>query len=203
MWVRSILVCVLGFALLVISAAVGAVLPLHPFAPNVVLPVLLYLAVSPDVSVVRGTVIAFVLGWLLDTFAGGSLGLLAFVSLATFLAVRSAGVRLFLRGPAFLVFFSFVASLVTGVTILALQAIFSPPEAFPLDMPATGWLGAALEVITGLPEEEGPRIGGSASLVSALLGTATTTALLSPLVFALARRADTLPTRRPQEAAAR
>lgn len=173
---RNAAYVVLGFALLVVQAAVGALVPLGAFAPNLILPIVLFLGVTPDVHVVRGAALSFVLGYLLDSFCGSPMGLSTFVMVATFLVTRGAGLNLFMRGPLFQIALTFAFGVLTGGAVLALRAIFEPPAPFPI--------GAVTH--TG---------------VSLIAGSAVT-AVLSPLLFFGVRRVDALVTRRREEAAA-
>ena len=161
---RMFAVVVLGLALLVLLSVVVELVSLHPFAPNLILPIVLFLGVSPDVPLVRGALLAFTLGYVLDVFSGNRMGLETFVCVATFMSARGAGLRLFLRSPGYQIALAFVVSVLAGGTTLALRAIFSASAPFPA--------GDAL---------------GTAILLGA---SATATALCAPLVFALVRRIE-------------
>lgn len=159
----ALLVIVFGFFLLVFETALATLVPLHGFAPNLVLPIAIYMGVSPDVHVVRGAVTCFVLGYLLDLFCGNPMGLQTFVLTASFIVARGAGLRLFPQGTVFQILLTFVMAVAFGATVLALRAIFEQPQV-PL-------LGDGMGAISAAP-----------------LAAAGTTALLSPLVFAGTRR---------------
>ena len=174
--IRYLTFAMLGFGILVFQAAVGAMIPLEDWAPNLVLPIVIYLAVAHDVPIARGAFTAFVLGYMLDMFCGSPMGLQTFVMVATFLIARGAGVNLFMRGPLFQIAITFGFAVVAGGSILALRAIFEPPAPFPL--------------------------GSVTNTVVSLLAGAAVTALVSPLAFAAARRIDGLVTRRREETAA-
>ena len=121
----------LGFSLLVLQTAIATRIDYHSFTPNLLLPIVIFIGVNQDVPIARGTLIAFVLGYLLDAFCGSSLGLQTFVFVATFMVARSAGIRLFLQGVLFQVILTFVISLIAGGTLLALHAIFRTASPFP------------------------------------------------------------------------
>jgi len=161
---RMIVVLALGLTLLVLQSVVLGLVSLHPFSPNLVLPVVLFLGVSPEVPLVRGALVAFGLGYVLDVFAGNRMSLETFVCVATFMSARGAGLRLFLRSPSYQIVLTFVVSLLAGGTTLALRAIFTPPSPFPV--------GRALGTVILL---------GASSLA---------TALCAPLVFALVQRIE-------------
>lgn len=171
---RNVAFVLLGFALLVAQAALGVLLPLQDWAPNLVLPIVIYLGVAHDVYIVRGAALSFVLGYLLDSFCGSPMGLQTFVMVATFMVARGAGLNLFMRGPLFQITMTFVFAVLAGGSILALRGIFEPPAPFPL--------------------------GSATDTVLALSAGAGVTALLSPLLFAAVRRADGLVTRRHEAA---
>ena len=175
-----------GLALLVAQAAIATFLPLHPFAPCLLLPIVIYLGVDPDVEMLRGVAISFVLGYFGDEIAGVPTGLTTFVLVATFLATRGAGIRLVLRGAPFQMGLAFGVSIVTSVTMLALRAIFQPPEAFPLVMAPEGLLGAIVRLFAG----EGSRIGSPVALASTVIASAAATGLAAPGVFAVVRRIE-------------
>lgn len=170
---RSAAFVLLGFSLLVVQAAVGVLLPLTEWAPNPILPIVIFLGVANDVHVVKGALLAFVLGYLLDSFSGSPMGLSTFVMVASFLIARGAGLNLFMRGPALQGLTTFVFSLIAGGCVLALRAIFEPPAPFPLD--------------------------SATHTVVSLVAGAATTAVLGPPIFALVRRLDGLVTRRREE----
>lgn len=161
---RSLAIILFGFVLLAMQAAFGSRLPLHPFVPNPVLPMAVYLGIAPDVSPVRGASICFVLGYFLDLNCGSSVGLQTFVLVAGFFMARSAGVRFSPHGLGFQVLMNFVMALSTGGILIALRAIFDRAPPFP----------------TADAERHG----------LLLLKFASVTALLSPFVFAGMRRID-------------
>lgn len=149
-----------GFLLLVAETTLVTLVPLGSFAPNPILPIAIFLGVSQEVNLVRGAIISFILGYLLDSFCGNPMGLQTFVTVATFMVARGAGLRFFLRGPLFQMLLTFGMSLATGVTILALSAIFEGLA------PTVNFLQTALM----------------------LFYAALTTALFAPLIFASLRR---------------
>jgi cell shape-determining protein MreD len=93
------------------------------WSPAPALPLVLCMAVG-DFSLARGVSLAFVLGYLADACAGGSMGLWTFTLVSVFLLARVAGLKLFLHGMVFQVALTYVASLVVGVEMLALLLVF-------------------------------------------------------------------------------
>jgi rod shape-determining protein MreD len=183
---KNVVHLLFGLALLVVQAAIATFVPMHPFAPCLLLPIVIYLGVDPDVELLRGVALSFVLGYFGDEIAGVPTGLTTFVLVATFLATRGAGIRLVLRGAPFQIGLAFAVSLVASGTMLALRSIFQPPEAFPLVMPPAGMLGAIVRVFAG----DGARIGNLVALASTMIASAAATGLAAPVVFALVRRIE-------------
>jgi len=175
-----------GLALLVAQAALATFVPLHPFVPSLLLPIVIYLGVDPDVPLLRGAALAFVLGYFADEIAAVPTGLTTFVLVATFLATRGAGIRLAVRGAPFQIGLVFAISLVASGTMLALRAIFQPPAAFPLVMPPAGPIGTIVRAFAG----EGSRVGSGVAIASTMIASAITTGLCAPAVFAVVRRIE-------------
>jgi len=172
---RNVAIVALGFVILLLQAAVSTLVPLRWLAPNLLLPVVIYLGVTHDLGIARGAALAFVLGYLLDSFCGSPMGLQTFVMVATFLAARGAGLRLFLRGPLFQIGLTFGVGVGSGATVLALRAIFEPPAPFPA---GDVWQTSVSLVVPAL-----------------------VTAVFSPLVFGIVRRLDAALTRPREEGA--
>jgi len=168
--VRSLLLIGYGFVLLLLQAALASLLPLHGFAPNLMLSIALALGTAPEVNLVRGAVVCFVLGYLFDAFCGNPLGLQTFVLVATYMLARGASVRLLPHGAMFIAMFALLMSVVSGFSVLALRALFEKKS----------------EILTY-------DIRGTLLMV---LQSALATALLAPAVFAGVHRIET---RSPQK----
>jgi rod shape-determining protein MreD len=194
---KNVVHLMFGLALLVAQAAIATFVPMHPFVPALLLPIVIYLGVDPDVALLRGAALAFVLGYFADEIAAVPTGLTTFVLVATFLATRGAGIRLVLRGAPFQIGLVFAISIVATGTMLALRAIFQPPAAFPLVMPPAGPLGAIVRVFAG----EGSRIGSGVAIASTMIASALMTGLSAPLVFAAVRRIERISQRARRNAA--
>jgi rod shape-determining protein MreD len=156
---RSVFLVLLGFALLVVETALATLVPIHDLAPNLLLPIAIFLGVAAEVPIVRGAFVCFALGYLLDSFTGNLMGLHTLALVASFLVARGAGARLFPHGPAFQVLLTFVMSLASGLATLAMRGLFERTFTFVL-----------------------------AEYTDTLLRSAIVTALCAPLVFSLARR---------------
>jgi rod shape-determining protein MreD len=129
--------------------------------PSLLLPLIVFMGVH-EYSMARGAALAFLLGYLLDLFAAAPVGLFTFITVATFVVARAAGVRLSAQTLLTKVALAFVFALLEGVLIVILTAIFGGDAARP----------RALALLVG------PH--------------ALTTAALAPLVFALAEKVHTL-----------
>ena len=156
---RSLALLSVGFGLLIVGSSLGALVPMHGYVPNLVLPIAIFLGVSAEVPIVQGALVCFALGYLLDSFTGSPLGLQTFALVASFLIARGAGLRLFPQGRGFQILLTLTMALVSGAVVLALRAIFE--RAFTLEL-----------------EESG----------TTLVRSAVATALCAPLVFLLIRR---------------
>ena len=140
---RSVAIIVLGFALLLLRSVAG----LGAFTPQLVLPIVIFLGVSPDVKLARGSIIAFVLGYASDNFCGLPMSLHTFLTVATFLIARGTGLRLFLRGPWFQVGLTFVASALFGAATTAMRSVFEVEAPFALEQRYEGaWTTLAMAV---------------------------------------------------------
>ena len=179
---RSALLIALGFLLLVLESSLATLVPVHAVAPNLLLPLAIYLGVTHEIPLVRGAGTSFVLGYLLDTFCGNTMGLHTFVLSATFMVARGAGLRLFLRGPAFQIVSTFVVALAAFGTILALRAIFEANA-----IPTSVW------------DEPVGVAGGLEVTARLLLVPALVTALVSPPLFAVVRRIEAIGVRRSEQ----
>jgi hypothetical protein len=82
--------------------------------------------------------------------------------------------------------------------MLALRAIFQPPEAFPLVMLPEGLLGAIVRLFAG----EGSRIGSPVALATTVMASAAATGLAAPGVFAVVRRIERISQRTRRSASA-
>jgi len=163
---RDLLLLLLGFSLIVVQGALGAVVDLGVLMPNPVLPLVIYLAMTQDVTLARGAVLSFLLGFLFDSATGNAMGLYTFVHEASFLVARGAGVRLIVRGRLSQMLVTAAAAALGSVTLIALLRIFRPANQAQMSSPAHAGL--------------------------AVVASALATGLLSPLIYQLARRVDSL-----------
>ncbi len=155
---RSVAIVLLGFALLLLRSIVLHEFNISPWSPQLILPIAIFLGVSPDVRLLRGASIAFVLGLLSDSFCGLPMSVHTFLTVATFMIARGMGLRVFLRGPWFQVGLTFVASTLFGFATMGVRSVFEAEAPFEFE-------------------------GGSAGLVYSTLATACATAVVSPAVF--------------------
>lgn len=98
--------------------------------PSLMLPLIVFMGVH-EYSMARGAALSFILGYLLDSFAGAPVGLFTFITVATFVVSRAAGVRLAAQTLLTKVALAFVFGLVEGVLVVVLTAIFGGDAARP------------------------------------------------------------------------
>lgn len=98
--------------------------------PSLLLPLVVFMGVH-EYSIARGAALSFLLGFLLDSFAGAPAGLFTFITVATFVVSRAAGVRLAAQTLLTKVALAFVFGLVEGVLVVVLTAIFGGDPARP------------------------------------------------------------------------
>ncbi len=192
---KNVTLVAFAISLLVVQSSLGVLVPTYPFTPNLILPVVMFLGVSPEISIVRGGGLSLVFGWALDQFCGTPMGLSTAVMVATYIASRGAVHQLFLRGTMFQLGLSFAVALLSGGSMLALRAIFAPPEAFPLALPAAGVMRDVVAFLTGTGETDAPRVGSAVEIGVTLTASALATAMCAPFVFSLLRRIEALGTR--------
>jgi rod shape-determining protein MreD len=121
--VQSLAIAGLAFGLLVLQSIFAHLVPLDLFVPNAALAVILYMGLH-DYNAARGAVISFVIGYLMDSFAGSPMGLHTFVAVAIFLVSRVAALRLFLQGWLFEIILSFFLALLASALLLGLRMLF-------------------------------------------------------------------------------
>jgi rod shape-determining protein MreD len=154
----------LGAALLVIQSNLFRVIELlerwmsiSGLTPSLLLPLVVFMGVH-EYSMARGAALSFTLGYLLDVFAGAPVGLFTFITVATFVVARAAGVRLAAQTLITKIGLALVFALVQRILIIVLTAIFGNDPARPL------------------------------ALAKLIAPHAIATAVCAPFVFALAER---------------
>lgn len=162
---RELLLLLLGFSMIVLEAAVGTITRLGPLMPNLILPVVLYIGMAPDVPLARAALLVFALGLLVDSATGHAMGLMTFVHIATLIAVRAGSLRLLMRGRVSQVLITALVAGLGAVLVVALLRIFRPDESFPS--------------------------GSVRHLLVAIVAPSLSTGALAPFVFQLVRRVDT------------
>ncbi|APR75089.1 Hypothetical protein A7982_00435 [Minicystis rosea] len=125
--------------------------------PSLLLPVVIFMGVH-EYSIARGAALSFILGYLLDVFAGAPVGLFTFITVATFVVARAAGVRLAAQTLITKLGLAFVFALAQGILIIVLTAIFGNDPARPR------------------------------ALVVLVAPHAVVTAIVAPVIFAIAER---------------
>ncbi len=171
--IRDVVLLCFAFFLITLQAAVGTVLDLGVLMPNLLLPVVIYLGMAPDISLARASLMSFSIGFLMDSACGNAMGLMTFVHVATCLVARGASFRLLMRGRVSQVLITALTAFIGAGAVVALRAIFRPPFSF--------------------------NAVSTHHLAVALLAPALATGAVAPFVFQLVRRIDSL--RRREEAA--
>jgi len=164
----SILIVLVVFAMLLAQSVFARVLAPYPFAPYLGLPLVFALGTGPGVRVLRGAATAFTVGYLYDLFTGNPLGIHTFVFVVGFLSARLIGYLLSFRGVPFEMVLTFALTLLLGGLLESIRA-FVPG--------GMTWSGLAL--------------------MMSLFGSAFATAVVAPLLFAIARRVDPATERAP------
>jgi rod shape-determining protein MreD len=125
--------------------------------PSLLLPLIIFMGVH-EYSMARGAALSFAMGYLLDVFTAAPVGLYTFTTVAIFVVSRVAGVRLAAQTVLTKVALAFAFSLLEGLIIVILTAIFGGDAARPR------------------------------ALAALVMPHAFSTALFAPLVFSLAQR---------------
>jgi rod shape-determining protein MreD len=161
--VRVAAFILLGYALMVLVSAVGALSPIRLPLPEVGLLVVLYLGLTARGPLPTHVGVALLLGYLTDVLSGAPRGLHALSLAATMLIARGAASRLLVARRWQEVLVTLLASLGHGLVVAAL--IMSPDG-------APSWSAGWGERLAALP------------------GPAIVSAVTAPLFFALALRLD-------------
>ncbi|MGB5812309.1 MAG: rod shape-determining protein MreD [Polyangiales bacterium] len=157
----SFLIILIAYALLLAQSVFARVLAPYPFSPYLVLPLVFAVGVAPGVSVVRGAATAFILGYLFDVFTGNPVGIHTFVFVVAYFASRLAGYLMSFRGITFEIGLTFALTLLVGGLIELIRRV-----------------------------TPGGMTWGGGALALSLFGSAFSTAVVAPILFAIVRRAD-------------
>ena len=132
---RSILLLSFALLVMVFESSVLAPTALKPLLTYPFIPMVLYLGMAPDVSMIRGASNSFALGVMMDSFSGHSLGAWTLVCMLLFVVARGAGWRVFMRGRSWQVVLSITAAAAAGVSMIAIRGVFRPAPPFvPFDL---------------------------------------------------------------------
>ena len=157
----SIIIVLVAFAILLLQSVFSRLLAPYPFAPYFGLPLVFALGTAPGVRSLRGAATAFAIGYLYDVFTGNPLGLHTFVFVVGYFSAWLLGYLLSFRGIVFEMVLSFALTLL---------------------------LGGLLELIRGFTPGGIARSGVTVAM--ALFGSAVSTAIVAPILFALVRWVD-------------
>lgn len=123
----------LGVSLLVLQSNLFRLLVPLGFggaSPSLLLPLIVFMGVH-EYSIARGAALSFFLGYLFDLFAAAPVGLFTFITVATFVVSRAAGVRLSAQTFLTKMSLAFVFGLLEGVLVVVLTAIFGADTSRP------------------------------------------------------------------------
>ncbi len=157
---RNTAFLIVGLGLLFFQSVLFWLIAWIPFSgvtPSLILPLIVFMGVH-EYSLSRGAALACVLGYGLDLLASAPVGLFTFVSVATFVLSRAAGVRLAAQHIITQVPLAFVFSVLQSVMVLILLAIF------------------------------GRNPHGAREMLALVLPHAIGTAIFSPIVFRIAAK---------------
>lgn len=120
---HSVAIIVMSFLLLVLQATFAQIVSLDMFIPSLSFPVVLYIALH-NYNAGHGAVLAFIIGYMMDIFAGSPMGLHTFITVAVFLVSRVAALRLFFQGWFFEIILVFLLALMSSTMLLLIRALF-------------------------------------------------------------------------------
>jgi len=149
-----------GLFLILIQANLYRVLgfiKVNGATPSLILPLIVFLGVH-ELSMARGAILAFSLGYMLDIVASAPMWLFTFVTVAIWFLSRVAGVRLTAQTTITRMSLGFGFSIVESAIVLILLAVFGQDTRRPLEI---GYI---------------------------VLPRALMTALFAPIVFTIAQR---------------
>ncbi len=163
---RTVYLILAAFILVVVQSVVSVFVP--PSWPTLylTLPIVIALGTTPETDITRGAAISFVTGYFVDLFSGYAMSLHTFAFVATFMIARGIGTNFFVRGSLYQLTLTFAISLMTGMTILAVFAIFSEPAPFQLER--------------------------AQPIIVSVVACAALTSLVSPFVFRIVRTIEAM-----------
>ena len=126
---RTLLVVLLALVLLALGASLSHLLGGGAFSLSLWVPLLVWMGL--EAGLVEGAAAAVAVGVVADAAAGGPMGLLAFLSVACFLAVRAAAATVGSRGAVGFALLAFAATMLVGLGAIVLTRYVSPAEAAP------------------------------------------------------------------------
>jgi rod shape-determining protein MreD len=133
---RNLLFLSLGVFLILLQSNLYRVLQftnLNGLTPSLVLPLVLFLGVHEH-SMARGAILTFILGYLIDLFAGAPIGLFTFIYVSIWWLSRITGVRLTTQTWLARVSLGFIFTIVEAAMVLILLAVFGSDTRRPLEI---------------------------------------------------------------------
>jgi rod shape-determining protein MreD len=166
---RNLRFIAFGITLATVESLLDHLLPFEYLTPDLVLPFALYMGLL-GFNAARGAAIAFVVGYFVDALQPGApICLHMFLLVGLFLLSRMATARLLLAGTMFHVAIALLGSILSSLIIIGLRAIFER------------------------------HVGELQPLAVIIATRAAATAVVAPLVFAVARKLDVKRTTRREE----
>ncbi len=134
-------------------------------APSLLLPLIVFMGVH-EYSLARGASVAFLLGYVTDLVGIAPVGLFTFTYVGLFLLARAAGVRLAAQTMMMQVGLAVAFTLVHGVMVLVLLAIFGrdayvPRALYPMLVPHVVATGAVAPLVFRLAQRIDAATSGS------------------------------------------
>jgi rod shape-determining protein MreD len=119
---RSLLVLVVAYLLLILQSTVLELAPVRMAAPSLGLLVVLYVGLSPKWTISSAAIVALATGYLLDLVSGAPQGVHAFVFILMALCARALTTRVAVQGVVLVGATSFVASLLAALLVVMVRA---------------------------------------------------------------------------------
>jgi rod shape-determining protein MreD len=113
----------LGILTVCLQSTVLNIFPQFPVKPDLVILIIAYLGVFHEPT--KGIIVAFILGFFLDTLSGSPTGLFSFLRIITFLFVWMASSNLYLKNALSQIFLIILLSIIDGVLFILFMYILS------------------------------------------------------------------------------
>jgi len=119
---RFLVLCLIGYAMVVVQASIQALLPLRVLVPEFGLLVALYAGLTAPQGASGACAVALVLGYVTDLLAGAPKGLHAMVFVLACLLAKGASLRLMFSSSFIAAVFAFFMSMLCALLVVATRA---------------------------------------------------------------------------------